>query len=316
MISVVIPLYNEESNVRPLYERIVAALSKSGHSFEVIFVNDGSKDNTEAVLSELAQGDSRARVINFARNHGQTAAMMAGFDHASGTVIVPMDGDLQNDPEDILPLVAKLNEGFSVVSGWRQDRKDNTLRRNLPSRMANWLISRISGVRLHDYGCTLKAYRREVLQDVRLYGEMHRFVPIYAVWRGAKVTEMPVRHHARIKGHSKYGLERVFKVLLDLVVVKFLEDFHTKPIYVFGALALACFVASLVSGLYALHLKLAEGVSFILTPLPLLVVMSFIVGVLSVLLGLIAEMLVRVYYEAQGKPIYFIRSTLNIQDRT
>ncbi|MFD2234500.1 glycosyltransferase family 2 protein [Phaeospirillum tilakii] len=311
MLSIISPLYNERDNVRPLYQAVVAALDGVGRPYELILVNDGSTDGTADELAALAATDPRLKVINFRRNHGQTAAMMAGIDAASGEILIPLDGDLQNDPADIPALLAKLEEGYDVVSGWRFNRQDAALRRNLPSRIANWLISRISGVHLHDYGCSLKAYRREVLEGVRLYGEMHRFVPIYASWQGARVTELPVRHHPRRFGQSKYGLERIGKVLLDLMLVKFMGDFTTKPIYVFGAAGLFSLALGVLSFLYACGLKLFEGVSFILTPLPLLSVFATLMGMMFVLLGFLAEMLVRVYYEAQGKPTYLIRDSIN-----
>ncbi|MEO0035682.1 MAG: hypothetical protein RLZZ501_1705 [Pseudomonadota bacterium] len=311
MLSIISPLYNERDNVRPLYQAVVAALDGVGRPYELILVNDGSTDGTAEELAALAAADPRLKVINFRRNHGQTAAMMAGIDAASGEILIPLDGDLQNDPADIPALLAKLEEGYDVVSGWRFNRQDAALRRNLPSRIANWLISRISGVHLHDYGCSLKAYRREVLEGVRLYGEMHRFVPIYASWQGARVTELPVRHHPRRFGQSKYGLERIGKVLLDLMLVKFMGDFTTKPIYVFGAAGLFSLALGVLSFLYACGLKLFDGVSFILTPLPLLSVFATLMGMMFVLLGFLAEMLVRVYYEAQGKPTYLIRDSIN-----
>ncbi|KIL97728.1 Glycosyl transferase family 2 [Paramagnetospirillum magnetotacticum MS-1] len=313
-ISVVIPFYNEEDNVAPLIDRLVPVLVEFGRPFEVICVNDGSRDGTQARLAGIAAADTRIKVISFRRNHGQTAAIMAGFDHAKGEIIVPMDGDLQNEPGDIPKLVAKLEEGYSVVSGWRVERQDAALRRRLPSIIANRLISHISGVHLHDYGCTMKAYRRSVIEDVRLYGEMHRFIPIYASWHGANVTEIPVRHHARIHGKSKYGLNRILKVVLDLIVVKFLEDYNTKPIYVFGLFGALCIAVSMASGLFALWLKLFEGIYLIQTPLPLLSVMTFVTGIMCVLLGLLAEMMVRVYYESQDRPTYFIREKLNLDE--
>jgi len=311
MISIVIPVYNEEGNVDPVYQRIQPVLAGLPQGGEIIFVNDGSSDGTEAALERIATADPNVKVINFRRNHGQTAALVAGFDHASGDIIIPMDGDLQNDPQDIPRLIAKLDEGYSVVSGWRKDRQDSFIRR-LPSRVANWLISRIFDLHLHDYGCTLKAYRREMLQDVKLYGEMHRFIPIYASWHGAKVTEIPVNHFARTRGVSKYGMMRIAKVMLDIMVVKFLEDYNTKPIYVFGLSGFALFVVSILSGLLALYLRVVEDIAFISTPLPLLVAMTAIIGILVILLGLIAELLIRVYYETQDKRIYFIRSTTNL----
>lgn len=313
MISIVIPVFNEEQNIPLLAARLREALEQLQRPFEVILINDGSTDASEARLAELAADDQRFRVINFRRNFGQTAAMMAGIDHASGDVIIPMDGDLQNDPADIARLLAKLEEGYDVVSGWRKVRQDDAWRRNLPSRIANALISRISGVHLHDYGCSLKAYRRDVIKDVKLYGEMHRFVPIYATWLGAKVTEIPVAHHARVHGRSKYGLERILKVVLDLIVVKFLSRYATKPIYVFGSFGIASIMVAFAAGLYAVWLKLFDGISFILTPLPLLAVMSFITGVMSILMGLLAELITRTYHESQGKPVYVIKSTLNLK---
>jgi len=315
LLSVVIPLYNEERNVRPLFDHLIPALEALPNPFEVIVVDDGSTDLTAAALREVAVLDDRIRVISFRRNYGQTAAMMAAIDHAEGQVIVPMDGDLQNDPADIARLLEKLDEGYDVVSGWRQDRQDHRVRRNFTSRVANALISRISGVHLHDYGCSLKAYRRDVLKDVRLYGEMHRFVPIYATWSGARVAEIPVRHHARQHGESKYGLSRIFKVLLDLIVVEFLARYASKPIYVFGGFGLLCLLLSVLTGSYAVYIKLFEGRSFIVTPLPLLSAMGFITGVMSILMGLLAELIMRTYYESQRKAPYLIRDTVNFPMR-
>jgi glycosyltransferase involved in cell wall biosynthesis len=311
-LSIVIPVFNEEDNVGLLHEQLCGALEPLGRSYEILLINDGSHDGTEAKLTELAARDPRVRVVNFKRNFGQTAAMMAGIDAAVGEIIVPMDGDLQNDPDDIARLIAKLDEGYDVVSGWRKDRKDDRVRRNLPSRIANLLISRISGVRLHDYGCSLKAYRRDVLKGVRLYGEMHRFIPIYASWQGGRVAEIPVHHRARVHGKSKYGLERVVKVVLDLIVVKFLADYASKPIYVFGGFGVLNLFASFASAIAAIYLKLFEEVSFILTPLPLLTVFAFITGMMSILLGLLAEMLMRTYYESQDKRVYVVKNTLNM----
>ncbi len=312
MLSIIIPVYNEQDNVLPLHERLNAALHDLGVEYEVILINDGSTDSTDANLRALAAMDPRYKVVNFRRNFGQTAAMMAGFDFASGDIIIPLDGDLQNDPADIPRLLNKLAEGYDVVSGWRHDRQDGALKRNLPSRVANWLISRISGVPLHDYGCSLKAYRRDVLTGVKLYGEMHRFIPIYASWQGGRVTEITVNHFPRLHGHSKYGLERVVKVVLDLIVVKFLANYANKPIYVFGGFGLVSVAVSLLSGLTALYLKFVEHVSFISTPLPLLVVLAFITGVMSILMGLIAEIIMRTYYESQGKQVYLVKETINL----
>ena len=312
MLSIVIPVYNEQDNVFPLHERVTAALQGVGEDFEVILVNDGSSDLTEANLKAIAAKDARFKVVNFRRNFGQTAAMMAGIDFASGDIIIGLDGDFQNDPADIPKLLDKLAEGYDVVSGWRVNRKDAALRRNLPSRMANWLISMISGVHLHDYGCSLKAYKKDVVKGVKLYGEMHRFIPIYASWQGGKVAEIPVNHLARIHGSSKYGLERVAKVLLDLMVVKFLASYANKPIYVFGGFGLMSVAVSFLSGLWAVYLKLFENMPFISTPLPLLVVLAFITGVMSILMGLIAEIIMRTYYESQGKQVYLVKDTINL----
>lgn len=314
MLSVIVPLYNEEDNVAMLHQRLRDVLDGMAVPYEIICVNDGSKDATEARLAEQAQTNEHLKVINFRGNRGQTAAMMAGFDHARGDIIIPIDGDLQNDPADIPRIVEKLNEGYDVVSGWRKSRQDAALRRNLPSKVANWLISHISGVKLHDYGCTLKGYRREVMQDVRLYGEMHRFIPIYASWNGSRITEIPVNHFPRIHGVSKYGLERIVKVLLDLMVVKFLGRYQTKPVYVFGFTGLIAFGVAGLSGLWALWLKFVDNISLIQTPLPLLTVMGFLTGMMCLLMGLLAEVLVRIYFEGQGKSVYQIRNTINFKD--
>jgi dolichol-phosphate mannosyltransferase len=313
LVSVIIPLYDEVENVDPLIAALMPAMEALGRPFEVIVIDDGSTDGTGDKLAAAARLHPRLKVIAFKRNVGQTAAMMAGIDHAKGAVIVPMDGDLQNDPNDIGRLLAKLDEGFDVVSGWRKDRRDAFLTRTLPSRIANRLISGMSGVRLQDYGCTLKAYRREVLEGFRLYGEMHRFVPIYAKWQGARIAELPVAHHPRRRGASKYGLSRIFKVMLDLLVVKFLTQYETKPIYIFGTVGLGFFGISFVAGLWALYLKYFEATSFIETPLPLLFTLGFITGVMCILMGLLAEVLVRIYYEAQNKTPYTVKERINIE---
>ena len=310
-LSVVIPVYNEEQNVAPLLEELFAELDKLGRSFEVICVDDGSRDRTYAELAAWAGRDTRLRIIKFRRNFGQTAAMSAGIEAARGEVIVPMDGDLQNDPADIGQLLAELDRGHDVVSGWRKNRKDKEFGRKLPSRIANRLISGISGVRLHDYGCSLKAYRRDVLQGVKLYGEMHRFIPIYASWQGARVTEMVVNHRARNAGVSKYGLSRTLKVVLDLMVVKFLASYSTKPIYLFGGFGLFSWLLAGGSATWAVYYKLAGLKDFVETPLPLLSVMFTLVGALSLLMGLLAELQVRTYYESQDKRPYLVDSELN-----
>jgi len=310
-ISVVIPIFNEEESVPLLIDSLLSTLDKMDRRFEVIFVNDGSTDASAERLAAAAAGRVEIKIIEFRRNAGQTAALMAGIDHASGQIIVAMDADLQNDPQDIALLVARLEEGADVVSGWRKDRRDAPFRRQLVSRVANRLISRISGLKLHDYGCTLKAYRKEVLVGMRLYGEMHRFVPIYASWMGAKVIEMPVRHHARRFGKSKYGLNRTFKVLLDLVVVEFFSRYLAKPIYVFGGFGLWSFLAGFAAIGYAFYLKWFEGTSLIQTPLPVLAAMLVLIGFISIMMGLLAEITVRTYFESQGRTSYSVRKTIN-----
>ena len=310
-ISVVIPLFNEAENVRPLLDELFGELPRLGRTYEVICVDDGSRDGTFAELARIAAERRELRVIRFRLNFGQTAAMSAGIEAARGEVIVPMDGDLQNDPADIGKLLAQLDAGYDVVSGWRKNRQDREFGRKLPSRIANSMISSISGVRLHDYGCSLKAYRRHVLHDVKLYGEMHRFIPVYASWQGARVTEMVVNHRARRSGQSKYGLSRTFKVVLDLVVVKFLASFATKPIYVFGGFGLVSFACALAAFLWALYYKLARLKDFVQTPLPLVTVMFTLVGALSLLMGLLAELVIRTYYESQGKRPYLVAEELN-----
>ncbi len=310
MVSVIIPVFNEEENILPLYEKVVSVLKEIERDYEVIFIDDGSSDETLSRIKPICRRDPSIKVISFSRNFGQTAALSAGIDFSKGKVIIPMDGDLQNDPEDIRCLLQKIEEGFDVVSGWRKDRKDPFLTRRLPSIVANKIISLIGGVRLHDYGCTLKAYRRIILKNVKLYGEMHRFIPIYAKWIGARVSEVPVHHHPRRFGSSKYGINRVFKVILDLMVVKFLVSYSQKPIYVFGGVGFLMILCALLSGGYAVYLKLFERVSFILTPLPLLCVLLLMMSFLSILMGFLAEILIRTYYESQGKPTYQIKEVL------
>jgi len=313
-LSVIIPIFDEQDSIATLCRSLLTVLDDLSCSFEIVAVNDGSRDNSLERLKSEAQQRPEIKVVDLRRNYGQTAALMAGIDYASGSILVAIDGDLQNDPHDIPLLLEKLNEGFDVVSGWRVNRKDSPLTRNLLSRIANRLISKISGVTLRDYGCTLKAYRRDVIKDVRLYGEMHRFVPIYASWLGAKVTEIPVKHHSRKFGKSKYGLERIFKVLLDLTVVKFLDSHFEKPIYIFGGFGILSILLSGISGIYMLYLKLFEGIYMIQTPLPTLSAMFFLIGVVSILLGLLAEMVVRTYYESQQRTIYMVRDTINLDD--
>lgn len=310
-LSVIVPLYNEEESLRPLFDAIWPVLQAMTHQFELIFVNDGSKDRTGAIAAEIAALDPRIKVINLRRNAGQTAAMMAGFDNAKGDIIVPIDGDLQNDPNDIPKLIARLDEGYDVVSGWRKYREDKLILRKIPSWAANAIISWVSGVKLHDYGCTLKAYRADVLSGVRLYGELHRFVPIFASWQGGRITEMPVNHNARQFGVSKYGINRIFKVTLDLMLVRFLTKYQSKPIYVFGGVAAAFFAVAFLSAAYALYLKVFDNISFIQTPLPLMAAIGFMTGFMCILLGFIAELLVRTYFESQGRLPYVVGSKIN-----
>jgi dolichol-phosphate mannosyltransferase len=316
-LSIFLPVYDEEENLERLHEKLIAAMTELDQSFEVIYVDDGSADRSLELLKEFAASDRRVRVISFRRNYGQTAAMAAGIDAARGEVLIPMDADLQNDPADIERLLAKLDEGYDVVSGWRKDRHDSFFTRVLPSKLANGLISKISGVELHDYGCSLKAYRREALKDVQLYGEMHRFIPIYASWAGARVTEIPVAHHPRTAGKSKYGLSRTIKVVFDLVTIKFMASYMTKPLYVFGWAGMLAFAISFFSALFAFLMKYAswpKHADFIQTPLPVLAMVMLVLGIQLFLMGLIAEMLVRTYHESQGKLIYAIKTKINFED--
>src|ERR1051325_6862828 len=312
-ISIFLPVFNEEPNLRPLHEKLTQSLTQLGRSAEIIYVDDGSSDQSLNVLREIAANDTRVRVIALRRNYGQTPAMAAGIHAARGKVLIPMDADLQNDPADIARLLEKLDEGYDVVSGWRKNRQDPLITRKIPSQMANWLISKIGGVPLHDYGCSLKAYRRDVLTDVKLYGEMHRFIPIYASWAGARVTEIPVEHHARTMGKSKYGLSRTVKVIFDLMTIKFMASYQTKPIYVFGTFGMIAFAISILAGLYALFLKLFHKADFVQTPLPILAIVMFAVGVQFLLMGLLAEMLVRTYHESQAKRIYAVREKIGME---
>ena len=299
-VSVIVPFFNEGQSVKVVLEELVDVLKNHYDIWEIITVDDGSFDDTYQNLRDLGINQSNIKILSFVRNFGQTAAMMAGIDHARHDIIVGMDGDGQNDPSSIPALVSKLEDGFDVVSGWRLDRKDKPFSRKLPSKIANIIISRLGGVKLNDYGCSLKAYRKEFIKPVRLYGEMHRFIPIYTAWQGGKITELPVGHRAREAGTSKYGLNRIFKVLLDMAVIRFLHSYLSKPIYVFGGIGFFCFFLAAVSGLWALGLKFISGVSFIATPLPLVVVMFSVTGTLSILMGLLAEIVVRIYYESQG----------------
>ncbi|HEY0790875.1 MAG TPA: glycosyltransferase family 2 protein [Chthoniobacterales bacterium] len=313
-VSIIVPVFNETDAIGKVCAGVQTELNRLNFPWELIFINDGSTDDSAEVLDRFAAADDHVRVIHFQRNFGQTAAMMAGFDHAVGDVIIPIDGDGQNDPRDIDKMLRLLDEGYDVVSGWRKDRQDNYIQRNLPSILANLLISVVSGVRLHDFGCSLKAYKRHVVEGIRLYGEMHRFLPIYASWHGAKITEVIVNHHPRRTGRSKYGLERVIKVVLDLLVVKFLDKAAQKPMYVFGGCGLFSLTVSILTFLYMTGLKVFAGVSFIMTPLPLIVVMTFLIAMMCILLGLLAEMITRIFYESQGKTVYAVRALRNFAE--
>lgn len=309
-ISIVVPFFNEEDNVEPLYNEIMKVVDEIGKTYELILINDGSHDCTFRRLREIADGNNAVIVIDLLRNYGQTAAMMAGFDHAAGSVIVALDGDGQNDPASIPVLLQKIDEGYTVASGWRKDRKDKTITRKIPSVIANHLISRISGVELKDHGCSLKAYKRDIIADVRLYGEMHRFIPIYASWQGAKITEVVVNHRARVHGTTKYGLNRIFKVLLDLLLVSFMGRYMTKPIYVFGGVGIFLLFLACLTFAWAIGLKVVTNTSFILTPLPILTGTFFTTGVLCILMGLLAEIVIRTYFESQQKRVYQVRSVI------
>lgn len=311
-VSIVVPVYNERDNVEALYSALKSALQSMSCSHEIIMVDDGSSDGSYTVLSRLAHEDVSLKIIRFRRNFGQTAAMSAGFDYAKGDIIIPMDGDLQNDPADIPRLVEKIHEGYDVVSGWRRDRKDTFVTRKIPSLLANALISRLTGVHLHDYGCTLKAYRREVLDGINLYGEMHRFVPALASQFGAKVTEMPVNHFPRMHGVSKYGISRTLRVILDLMTVKFLMAYSTKPIQLFGKWGVYTILAGAGTGTMTLYMKLFEHFSMNRNPLLILTAFLLFMGVQFIVLGLLGELNARTYFESQGKPIYVIKDRINL----
>jgi glycosyltransferase involved in cell wall biosynthesis len=311
-VSVIVPFLNEEENLRQLYDEVLSALGAAGGTFEIVFVDDGSTDSSAALIKGIAAKDPRVKLVQFTRNFGQTAAMAAGFNYASGKVYVAMDADNQNDPADIPMLLSKIEEGYDVVSGWRKDRKDKLITRKIPSKIANKVLSYVTGVRLNDYGCSLKAYRAEYIDSIELYGEMHRFIPAYASMAGAKVVEMPVNHRARMRGRSKYGLGRIFKVIMDLMTVKFLASYVDKPSYLFGGLGLTLCLAGLLSAGEVIVEKLFSGTYAHKNPFLLLAVFLFFLGVMFIMMGLIAELLVRTYHESQGKKIYLVKRTVNI----
>ncbi|MEL7627350.1 MAG: glycosyltransferase family 2 protein [Chloroflexi bacterium] len=311
-LSIVVPVYNEEKNLPELFEQIVSAMAPLNMDWDVTFVDDGSKDASVEVIRQLhSQAPEKVRMVVFRRNYGQTAAISAGINESDGNVVILMDADLQNDPADIPLLLEELNKGFDVVSGWRKDRQDNHLTRNLPSHLANKLISSSTGVHLHDYGCTLKAYRREVLESINLYGEMHRFIPVYAKEAGGKISEVVVHHHARKHGKANYGLERTFKVILDLFTVQFLMNYSQKPIYLFGGVGLGLMTISIVLFLWLAIRRIVSAVSVLGSPWFQISVMMFILGFLAILLGLIAELVMRTYYESQNKKTYAIREVVD-----
>jgi glycosyltransferase involved in cell wall biosynthesis len=306
-VSVVIPVFNEAENVADLYRELTASLDAMGRSYEIVVVDDGSRDGTAEALATATAGDERVRVLRLRRNFGQTAAFSAGFDHAAGRVIVTSDGDLQNDPADIPRLVAKLDEGFDMVCGWRRNRQDPYSKR-VPSWWANRLISWATGVRLHDYGCSLKAIRSDVVEGLRLYGEMHRFIPAVASWMGVTLAEVEVNHRPRTRGRSKYGLGRTVRVLLDLFTVKFLVAYGTRPAHLFGLMGLTSGLTGAGILAYLAYIRLFEDTAIWGRPLLLLGALLFLTGLLLVSFGLLAELLVRIYHESQGKPIYVLKA--------
>jgi glycosyltransferase involved in cell wall biosynthesis len=310
-LSVVVPIFNEEENIIPLYRQLKNVLEGLRARYEAIYVDDGSRDGSSEVLQRLARHDKGIKVIQFRKNFGQTAAIAAGVEHAQGEIIVTMDGDGQNDPRDIPRLLELLEQGYDVASGWRKNRKDPLLNKRFPSALANRLISWLTGVRLHDYGCTLKAYRRDILKDVRLYGEMHRFIPAYASWVGARITEIEVAHHPRRHGRSKYGLSRTTSIILDLITFLFLQRYSTKPIRLFGGTGMILFVLGVLTGLFVLYRRIIWGGAWI-SPMILISFLFVTMGVMFILLGLIAEIIIRTYHESQKKPIYAIKSTENL----
>jgi glycosyltransferase involved in cell wall biosynthesis len=309
-VSVVVPIYNEVESLSHLIDAIATILEQSQFSYEIICVDDGSVDGSTEKLRQLAKERSDLRAVILRRNYGQTPAMAAGFQYAKGRVIVTLDGDLQNDPADIPQLIAKLDEGYDLVSGWRKQRQDDAVTRLLPSKIANWLIGKVTEVKLHDYGCSLKAYRAELVADMNLYGELHRFLPALAYIEGAKITELPVRHHARRYGKSKYGLGRTFRVLMDLLTIYFIKKFLTKPMHGFGLFGLISMLLGLVLGAYLTFLKLGLGQSIGNRPLLILAVLLFLTGVQLFSFGLLAELVMRTYHESQKRPIYRVRDVV------
>jgi len=311
-LSVVLPVYNEEESLELQHKAVTEAVKKLNKTYEIIFVDDGSVDSSYEILKSISSKDKSVKLVRFRRNFGQTAAMAAGIDHSKGEIIVFMDSDLQNEPGDIGKLLEKIEEGYDVVSGWRANRQDKLISRKIPSKIANWLIAKVTGVPLHDLGCSLKAYRGDVLRQVNLYGEMHRFIPVHASWIGARITEVPVGHHARQFGQSKYGIRRTFKVILDLITVKFMGSYSTKPIYIFGGTGVVIFLLGLLSGVSVVVMKIVADTDMSGNPLLILTVLLIIIGILFVQMGIIAEIMIRIYHESQKMPPYRIRETINI----
>ncbi len=310
-ISIIVPVFNERENLPELCQTLTHTLNAAGEEYEIVYVDDGSTDGSGAFLESVVSANPLHKLIQFRRNFGQTAALAAGFDYAEGDMLVASDADLQNDPSDIPHVLAKLREGYDVVSCWRRDRRDPWLTRQLPSKIANWLISVISGVHLHDYGCTLKGYRRAVLKHMRLYGEMHRFIPIYASWAGANVVEIPVRHNPRTHGSSKYGMDRIYKVMLDLITVKVLGSYSTKPMHFFGGAGLLACLGGLFFAIWTLYDMFFNEIKAHKNPLLLLALFLFLLGVQFILMGLVAELVIRTYFESQDKAPYIVRRTFN-----
>ena len=311
-LSIIIPIYNEEESLNYLFEKLKPVLDNLNKSWEIIFIDDGSVDKSFQVISKQAQKDTRIKVIKFRKNFGQTAALSAGFNFAQGEIIIPIDADLENDPNDIPHLLKKIDQGYDLVSGWRKERwKDNPFTRRLTSNLANCLISYVTGIKLHDYGCTMKAYHREIIKGIKLYGEMHRFIPALGSWQRAKITEIEVNYQPRKFGKSKYGLNRTGKVLLDLITVKFLGDYSTKPIYFFGKLGFISLFIGMIAFLWATYYKLTGQKDYVETPLPIFIALFVIAGIILVLIGLLAEMIMRIYHEGQNKEIYSIKEKIN-----
>lgn len=314
-LSVVVPVYNEAGSLEPLHAELTETLGKSGRSYEILYVDDGSTDGGARILSDFQERDGRVGLLRFSRNYGQTAALVAGFDNAAGDIIIALDGDGQNDPADIPAMLARLDEGYDVVVGWRTPREDSWLSRQLPSNLANWLIGRITGVRLHDYGCTLKVMRRDVVTGLRLYGEMHRFIPALASDLGARIVEMPVHHRPRRAGVSKYGLSRTIRVVLDLITVKFLSSYSTRPIQVFGVFGLLSTIAGLaITGILGFQ-RIVLGTALADRPLVLLGILLTLMGFQFITMGLLGELLVRTYHESQGKPVYRLAEARGVRPR-